>query len=58
MNNWYHLPNSAHVFVRSCVSVFAVTTPRVSALVLMAHRMAQDTSASSDAVAGGHVFPR
>ena len=45
MNNWYHLPNSAHVFVRSCVSVFAVTTPRVSALVLMAHRIAQDTSA-------------
>ena len=43
MKSWYHLPSSAQVFVRSWVSVLAVTTPRVSAAVLMAHRMAHET---------------
>ena len=45
MNSWYHLLSSAQVFVRSWLSVFAVTTPRVSAAVLIAHRIHQDTCA-------------
>src|SRR5665213_36935 len=45
MKSWYHLDSSAQVFVRSWLSVFAVTTPRVSANVEIANRMSHDTSA-------------
>ncbi len=45
MKSWYHLDSSAQVLVRNCVSVFAVTTPRVSSNVEMAHKMSQATSA-------------
>src|SRR5665213_681438 len=45
MKSWYHLDSSAQVFVRSWLSVFAVTTPRVSANVEIANRMSQLTSA-------------
>ena len=40
-----HFMSSGHVFVRSCVSVFAVTTPRVFSWVEIAHRISQDTKA-------------
>ena len=39
----YHLDNSAHVFVLSWVSVLAVTTPRVSAAVHIAHKINHET---------------
>jgi hypothetical protein len=41
-----HFASSGQVLVRSCVSVFAVTTPRVSSCV--------DHGALADAVSGGH----
>ena len=45
MNISYHFANSAQVFVRSCASVFAVMTPRVSSNVEIAHRIIHDTMA-------------
>ena len=40
-----HFATSAQVFVFSWFSVFAVTTPFVSAKVVRAHKMIHDTSA-------------
>src|SRR5208337_4860645 len=40
-----HLASSAQVFVLSCVSVFAVTTPLVSLNVLISHRISHATKA-------------
>jgi len=39
------LPNSGQVFVRNCVSVFAVTTPRVSTPVDIAQLISIETAA-------------
>jgi len=45
MKRLYHLPSSAQVFVRSWVSVLAVTTPRASGKVEIAHKTNQELSA-------------
>ena len=45
MKRRYHFDSSAHVFARSCASVFAVTTPRVSSCVAIAQIMIHDTIA-------------
>ena len=42
-NSRYHLASSTQVFVFNCVSVFAVTTPRVSVAVDIAHRISHAT---------------
>ncbi|MNR14715.1 hypothetical protein D3C85_1312040 [compost metagenome] len=45
MHSRYHFASSAQVFVRSCVSVLAVTTPLVSTNVDSAQRISQETRA-------------
>lgn len=44
INRLYHFMSSGHVLVRSCVSVFAVTTPLVFSCVDIAQRISHATN--------------